>query len=128
YRKTSAASGRQASRYACPSHGTCAPALTVRIASALPYAHLLVVRIRGVDLARQKRADGDLFRGERDEIVALEQDHRLRRHGVLGHAELRGGGDEIGENAVDVLDRGLERILQRGALLEIVGGVDREQL
>src|SRR6476659_5386920 len=123
-----AASGRLVSRYAAPSHERAAPAPSAPIALSLPYANLFVVRIRSIDLAGHDSADGDLLGGKRHELVALEQHHWLGGHGVLGHAKFVLSCDDIGKHAIDVLDRGLERILERGALLEIVGGVDGEQL
>ena len=37
-------------------------------------------------------------------VVALVEHQRLRRHRVLRHAELVAGGDEIGEDAVDLAE------------------------
>src|SRR4029077_9053078 len=84
YRRRPVASGRQASRYGAPSHETGAPAPAAPIALSLPYANVFVVRIRGIDLARDNGADGDLLGGKRHELVALEQYHRLRPQGAFG--------------------------------------------
>src|SRR3546814_16234042 len=55
------------------------------------------VRIEGIDFVGEHAADRHLLGGEADEGVALVQHHRLRGHGVLGHAEDVGGGHQIGE-------------------------------
>ena len=77
---------------------------------------------------REYAPDRHLFGRERDEVVALVEHHRLRRHHVLGHAELVPGGDDVREHAVELVDRPVHGLLELLSLIDGVGQIHRDQL
>ena len=58
----------------------------------------------------ERRADGDLLVGDGDVVVGLDGDQRLERERIAGEADRVARRDEVGEAAVEVVERALERL------------------
>src|SRR6476659_8809753 len=95
---------------------------------ALPHQDLALVGVVRVDLVVDELADRDLLGCKRDEVVGFVEHERLRGELVLRAAQLVLRHRDVREDSVELVERLVHRLLERGALHHLLGEVHGDDL